>query len=242
MGGRWLAITPGQRGDAPAAIGLLSQAQPSRTLAADTAYDSDALRHVLARRGTMPVIPNNPTRTRHHPFDPHAYKRRNVVEREDRGPEPSVSDDVRPGFSDEVGVPPSSDRALEQRLQLGPCPGIALVPRGDIVSKTIFIGNVGPLSLRDVAHVQGEQEELAQRRYVTLDSLVGQPLLTARVGTADEACKADVPVFRRPALDGGDLAHRGQERRDVGPSVGVDRQVPALSIKRRIVPRSRPIT
>lgn len=32
-----IVITPGQRGDAPAAIGLLNQAPPSRTLAADTA-------------------------------------------------------------------------------------------------------------------------------------------------------------------------------------------------------------
>uniref|UniRef100_UPI003CEB26C8 transposase n=1 Tax=Pararhizobium sp. DWP3-4 TaxID=2804565 RepID=UPI003CEB26C8 len=32
-------------------------------------------------RGTEPVIPNNPTRKRIQPFDPVAYKRRNIIER-----------------------------------------------------------------------------------------------------------------------------------------------------------------
>ena len=76
-----LAITPGQLGDARAAVALVSQAPPSRTLAADTAYDSDGLRQFLLARGTVPVIPNKPTRKRHHPFDRQAYKRRNLIER-----------------------------------------------------------------------------------------------------------------------------------------------------------------
>ncbi len=49
--------------------------------AADTAYDSNGLRQFLAERGTLPVIPNNPTRKRFHPFDPVAYKQRNLIER-----------------------------------------------------------------------------------------------------------------------------------------------------------------
>ena len=49
--------------------------------AADTAYDSNALRAFLIKRGTQPVIPNNPTRKNTHPFDPQAYKRRNIIER-----------------------------------------------------------------------------------------------------------------------------------------------------------------
>lgn len=49
--------------------------------AADTAYDSNALRAFLLQRGTQPVIPNNPTRKHIHPFDPQAYKRRNIIER-----------------------------------------------------------------------------------------------------------------------------------------------------------------
>jgi putative transposase len=49
--------------------------------AGDTAYDSNGLRQFLTDRGTLPVIPNNPTRKRHHPFDPVAYKQRNLIER-----------------------------------------------------------------------------------------------------------------------------------------------------------------
>ncbi|SCB42611.1 transposase, partial [Rhizobium lusitanum] len=44
-------------------------------------YDSDAFRRFLIQRGTCPVIPNNPTRKRIQPFDPQAYKRRNIIER-----------------------------------------------------------------------------------------------------------------------------------------------------------------
>lgn len=36
---------------------------------------------MLIKRGTRPVIPNNPTRKCHHPFDRVAYRLRNVVER-----------------------------------------------------------------------------------------------------------------------------------------------------------------
>ena len=50
-------------------------------MAADAAYDSDGLRSFLLERGTVPVIPNNPTRKRHHPFDETAYRRRNLIER-----------------------------------------------------------------------------------------------------------------------------------------------------------------
>ena len=32
-------------------------------------------------QGTLPVIPNNPTRKRRHPFDPVAYRLRNLIER-----------------------------------------------------------------------------------------------------------------------------------------------------------------
>lgn len=53
---------------------------PGRCLA-DAAYDSDALRQMLIERGTSPVIPNNPTRKRKHPFDKTAYRQRNVIER-----------------------------------------------------------------------------------------------------------------------------------------------------------------
>ena len=48
---------------------------------ADGAYDSDRLRTFLLERGTQPVIPNNPTHKRCHPFDKDAYKRRNIIKR-----------------------------------------------------------------------------------------------------------------------------------------------------------------
>ena len=77
---RRLILGPGHRGDAPVATALVADLTPKRCLA-DTAYDSDALRAWLGRRGCQPVIPNNPTRKRHHPFDPVAYQERNVIER-----------------------------------------------------------------------------------------------------------------------------------------------------------------
>nr|WP_233290901.1 transposase [Shinella sp. PSBB067] len=76
-----LRITPRQRGDAPIAIPLLEPLPPSSFFAADTAYDSDALREFLKARRTEPVIPNNPTRKRIKPFDPAAYRRRNIIQR-----------------------------------------------------------------------------------------------------------------------------------------------------------------
>jgi transposase len=81
--GRLIAfiVTAGQRGDAPVAAELIAAAPAAETLAADRAYDSDALRHQLLARGTRPVIPNAPYRKRLHPFDAEAYKRRNLVER-----------------------------------------------------------------------------------------------------------------------------------------------------------------
>ena len=74
-------LTPGQRGDAPQAQPLLASLPPSAFCLADTAYDSDALRAFLRKRKTEPVIPNNPTRKRPHPFDLVRYEGRNVVER-----------------------------------------------------------------------------------------------------------------------------------------------------------------
>ena len=39
------------------------------------------MRQFLLARGTLPVIPNNPTRKRHHPVERSLYRRRNVIER-----------------------------------------------------------------------------------------------------------------------------------------------------------------
>ena len=81
--GRLIAfeITPGQLGDVRAAEALLAPLPAARSCIADTAYDSDGLRRFLTGRGTQPVIPNNPTRKRFHPFDADAYKQRNLIER-----------------------------------------------------------------------------------------------------------------------------------------------------------------
>jgi transposase len=76
-----IEVTPGHRGDVRVATALISAVPAGACLAADTAYDSDGLRRFLLERGTVPVIPNNPTRKRHHPFDEIAYRRRNLIER-----------------------------------------------------------------------------------------------------------------------------------------------------------------
>lgn len=63
------------------ALTLSTPLPPARLCVADAAYDSNGLRAFLAELGTSPVIPNNPTRKRFHPFDKQAYKQRNLVER-----------------------------------------------------------------------------------------------------------------------------------------------------------------
>jgi len=60
---------------------LLAPLPAARLCAADTAYDNNALREFLQQRGTLPVIPNNPTRKNLHPFDRTAYRQRNLIER-----------------------------------------------------------------------------------------------------------------------------------------------------------------
>ena len=74
-------MTPGPVGDARVALALLGSLAPPRLCVADAAYDSDGLRRFLTGRGTLPVIPNNPTRKRWHPFDRTLYRQRNRIER-----------------------------------------------------------------------------------------------------------------------------------------------------------------
>jgi transposase len=73
-------LTPGQTGDVTQAPALLQGCRADYVIA-DTAYDSRALREVIAGLGAKPVIPTNPTRK--HPFahDPAIYKLRNRIER-----------------------------------------------------------------------------------------------------------------------------------------------------------------
>lgn len=75
-----LILTPGQRGDAPLAPALLHGLSPRRVLA-DKAYESNALRDLIAAMGAETVIPCNPTRKQAIPNDFGAYKIRNTVER-----------------------------------------------------------------------------------------------------------------------------------------------------------------
>lgn len=75
-----ILLTPGPRGDAPLAPALLSGLRPRRVLA-DKAYDSNALRQIIADMGAEAVIPCNPTRKRLIPYDFEAYKARNLIER-----------------------------------------------------------------------------------------------------------------------------------------------------------------
>jgi hypothetical protein len=77
---------------------LLSGLPAARLCAADAAYDSDGFRLFLRQRGTIPVIPNNPTRKRTHPFDTQVLKIAN--------PRLTVSPRV---------VDPSSNRTLIER-------------------------------------------------------------------------------------------------------------------------------
>ena len=73
-------LTPGQRGDAPLAPALLQGLNPRRVLA-DKAYDSNAIRKLIAEMQAEAVIPCNPTRRRAIPYDFEAYKARNLIER-----------------------------------------------------------------------------------------------------------------------------------------------------------------
>jgi len=73
------SLTAGQKGDAPQALPLI-EGLPAGVVMADTAYDSDAIRKVIADRGALAVIPNNPSRASKHPLDKHLYAQRHLVE------------------------------------------------------------------------------------------------------------------------------------------------------------------
>ncbi len=68
-------------GDVRAAEGLIGKLPKAARVLADTAYDSDKFREFLLARSSVPVIKPNPTRKNIPPFDPTAYKGRNVIER-----------------------------------------------------------------------------------------------------------------------------------------------------------------
>ena len=59
-------VTPRYLGDVRVATAWITRVQAGGRLTADAAYDRDGLCRFLLGRGTVPVIPNNPTRKRHH--------------------------------------------------------------------------------------------------------------------------------------------------------------------------------
>jgi len=74
-----LALTAGQSGDAPQAKALV-EGLSADVVMADTAYDSDALRSVIAEMGADAVIPNNPSRAPKYPLDNALYAGRDLIE------------------------------------------------------------------------------------------------------------------------------------------------------------------
>lgn len=72
-------LTAGQKGDAPQAAALI-EGLPAGIVMADTAYDADALRQVIADKGALAVIPNNPSRAIKHELDRHLYAQRHLIE------------------------------------------------------------------------------------------------------------------------------------------------------------------
>jgi transposase len=74
-------LTPGQASDIATAPDVLALATAMAALLADKAYDGDELRADIAARGAIAVIPNKSNRKNPFPFDPKAYRDRNVVER-----------------------------------------------------------------------------------------------------------------------------------------------------------------
>jgi transposase len=72
-------LTAGQKGDAPQGETLIDSL-PADFVMADTAYDSDRLRAIIAAKGATAVIPNNPSRALKHPLDEHLYAQRHLVE------------------------------------------------------------------------------------------------------------------------------------------------------------------
>lgn len=72
-------LTAGQMGDAPQAAALIEDL-PAGIVMADTAYDADSLRRIIADKGAVAVIPSNPSRARKHPLDKELYAQRHLIE------------------------------------------------------------------------------------------------------------------------------------------------------------------
>ncbi len=76
-----LKLTEGQAHDSRSAQEMLASLTAGQILLADRAYDSDALRQTLDRRGAWANIRPMPGRKNPPPFSPFLYRYRNLVER-----------------------------------------------------------------------------------------------------------------------------------------------------------------
>jgi transposase/ADP-ribose pyrophosphatase YjhB (NUDIX family) len=76
-----LKLTEGQAHDGRSAADMLDTVQAGHTLLADRAYDSDALREMLCKRGAGGNIKPMRGRNRKLPFSGWVYRQRNAVER-----------------------------------------------------------------------------------------------------------------------------------------------------------------
>ena len=79
-----VVLTGGQAGDAPVGEVMLAQVLASeevKAVGADRAYDSDAIRALLAAAGKEAVIPPRSNRRRPADYDKEKYKKRNKAER-----------------------------------------------------------------------------------------------------------------------------------------------------------------
>jgi transposase len=73
-------LTGGQAGDSPEALPFLGELKPA-SLAADKAYDTNAIVQHLESAGIQAVIPSRANRVEQRPLDEHLYASRNLVER-----------------------------------------------------------------------------------------------------------------------------------------------------------------
>lgn len=76
-----LVVTPGNIPDIAIAMQCIETLPPCDELVADKGYDANALRHWLAERGTIAVIPPLRHRKVQFPYDKRIYNKRNVIER-----------------------------------------------------------------------------------------------------------------------------------------------------------------
>ena len=75
-----LKLTEGQAHDGRSAADMLDNITKGQILLADRAYDSDAMRAVLASRGAFANVKPMPNRVNLPAFSPFLYRYRNLVE------------------------------------------------------------------------------------------------------------------------------------------------------------------